>query len=96
MKVGPLKLSIILALSYFTLNYLIGWNTVSPTTDTVHELVFIVPFIYVGYLSVEINKMNDIVEIMGCDAYGIYPTLLFACTIVLLREDMSAASNYWR
>jgi len=59
-----------------------------------HELVFIIPFIYLEYISVEINKRNDIVEFMGSNAYGIYPTLLFTCAIVLLPEDMPAASNY--
>lgn len=58
------------------------------------ELIFVVPFIYLEYLSVEIHKRNDIVEFIGSDAYGIYPILLFACPIVLLPVDMSAASNY--
>jgi hypothetical protein len=59
-----------------------------------HELVSIVPFIYLEYISVEINKRNDTVEFMGSDAYGIYPTLLLPSIIVLLPEDMPSASNY--
>jgi len=60
----------------------------------VHQLAFTVPSIYLEYLLAKLSKRNDIVEFMGSDGYGICPTLLFTCIIVLLPEDMSAASNY--